>query len=130
MMPLNSKFLIVDDNPSDRLVVRAVLLKLGYKEVQEAEDGSIAEGKIENAVAIGAPFAIAIIDWQMPKINGFKLLKSIRRATKTKNTRVIAMTATANHNTVKEAIEGGADDFIVKPVTLELLKIKIENLSA
>lgn len=128
MKLLKTRILIVDDNASDRVVVRAILKSLGCKEIQEAEDGSIADGKIRTAVEIGAPFDLVIMDWNMPRTTGAKLLDSIRYAVKTRNTKLIVMTATADRETVEDAIAGGADDFLVKPVTLDAMKEKLEKM--
>ena len=124
------RVLIVDDNATDRMIVRQSLRKLGCKEIQEAEDGTIAEGKIRTAVEIGACFDLVILDWNMPRTTGAKLLEHLRTFSKTRNMKIIIMTATADRETVESAIQGGANDFLVKPVQIEALKEKIEKLES
>lgn len=124
----NLKVLIVDDNISDRLIVKSILLKLRVASVQEAEDGAIAESKLLTADDISQRYDVVILDWNMPRANGHKLLKIIKSNWHLKNTKVIVMTATANQDVVEDAIHAGASDFIVKPVELALLQGKLEKL--
>ena len=129
-MPHSAKtrVLIVDDSPVDRKVVKAKLAKLGLKDVQEAENGTIAENKLRTGAEIGQPFDLVIADWHMPGGSGLNLLRHLRADAKTKKTRVIMMTATAERETVQEAIASGVDAFIVKPVEIEILIEKLASL--
>ncbi|MES2855821.1 MAG: response regulator [Bdellovibrionota bacterium] len=120
--------LIVDDNSSDRVIAKAMLVKLGIQNVQEAEDGKIAENKILTAVEIGKPFDVILVDWKMPRGDGIALLKIIRSHHKTKATKVILMTGMAEQNVVIEAKQSGVDDFLVKPLEFEQVELKIKKL--
>lgn len=127
-MRMRMNVLVVDDNKMDRIVVRAALNRLGIHDVTEAENGSVAEGKMRTALEMGKHFDLAIVDWNMPMNNGLSLLRNIRSSAKLKSCRVIMMTATSEKKIVNEAIIEGVDDFIVKPVLLETLGEKIEKL--
>ncbi|CAN5578914.1 chemotaxis response regulator CheY [soil metagenome] len=129
-LPPKTHVLVVDDNQSDRLIVRRLLEKLGFIDVQLAEDGSIAESKIENAEKINRPFQLIIIDWNMPGMNGIKLLQNIRKMKLTKTAKIIMMTATAEVDVVETAVASGVNDFIVKPVIGSILKEKLTKLFA
>lgn len=124
------RFLIVDDNASDRLVVRSMVSKLWPLLVHEAENGTVAEGKLKTALDIDQPYDVVIVDWNMPGSNGLKLLQTMRTKANFKSTVVIVMTATAAREVVEAAIKNGADDFIVKPIDGALLRQKIEKLTA
>src|SRR4051812_19910802 len=67
------RVLLVDDNPVDRLLERALLLDFGFRRIHEAEDGSQAFFKLQNM-----NFDLIITDWQMPIVSGFDLLRKIR----------------------------------------------------
>lgn len=128
MQLLKIHVLVVDDNPTDRLIVSSILKQLKVTLCQAAEDGSIAISKLQNAVDIGQPYDLVVLDWNMPGTSGAKIIQHIKNTSQLKNTKTIVMTATANLEVVETAISLGADDFIVKPVAVDLLKAKIEKI--
>ena len=121
------KVLIVDDNESDRLILRSQLLKLGFADIQEAEDGLAAEYKIDVSNKIKQSFNIVFIDWMMPKLNGIKLLQNLRSLKTNKELVVIMTTGKSEFENVSTAIQAGANDYIVKPIALDVLQAKIKK---
>ena len=69
----NMKFLVVDDFSTMRRIVRNLLKELGFNNVDEAEDGVDALGKLR-----GGGFQFVISDWNMPNMTGIDLLRNIR----------------------------------------------------
>jgi CheY-like chemotaxis protein len=130
MLPVNVRTLVVDDNQTDRLLVRKILERMGLQDVQLAEDGSIAESKITNAEQTGRPFQLIVLDWNMPVANGLKVLRLVRGSKLSRSAKVIIMTATAEASVVEAAIMNGANDFIVKPVVGNTLHDKLQKLYA
>ena len=129
-MPTDRKtirVLIVDDNESDRLILRSQLLKLGFQDMQESEDGVAAEYKIDVANQIKQAFNIVFIDWMMPKLNGIKLLQNLRSTKSNKDLVVFMTTGKSEFESVSTAIQAGANDYIVKPISLDILQSKIEK---
>jgi two-component system, chemotaxis family, chemotaxis protein CheY len=120
--------LIVEDNPTDRLVTKSILRKLNFRDIQEAENGAIAISKIEVALEIGRPFELIVLDWNLPQTSGLNLLKYLKSHPRLKSTQVIVMTATSDRFTVDDALSLKPDDFIVKPVELETLQRKLEKI--
>ncbi len=125
MLPPNLRTLVVDDNQTDRLIVRRMLERMGLADVQVAEDGTIAESKLLTAEQINRPFQLVVLDWNMPGANGLKILQFIRRSKLTKSAKVVVMTATADITVVEAAVASGANDFIVKPVAAATLSEKL-----
>lgn len=130
MVPPSTRVLVVDDNQTDRLIVQRMCESFGLTDVQVAEDGSIAESKILNAELTKKPFQLIFLDYNMPGMNGMKLLQHIRRSKFTKAAKVIIMTAGAEVELVEAAVVSGANDFIVKPIALAVLKEKLTKLFA
>lgn len=128
MIDPSLRILIVDDNASDRLIVRRLLERMGLADVQIAEDGSIADSKIMNAEQTGRPFQLVFLDWNMPGANGLKLLQLIRQTKNTKSAKVIIMTGDSDIEVVESAVVNGANDFIVKPVTGPTLLEKVTKI--
>jgi two-component system chemotaxis response regulator CheY len=116
MSPPKLRILIVDDNPSDRLVVRSMVFKLKPLLIHEAENGSVAEAKLKTGIEIGQPYTLVILDWNMPQTNGLKLLQQMRAHAQLKSIKVIVITATAERAVV------------VKPIDEKLLHHKIKAL--
>lgn len=122
-----TRVLVVDDNMADRMVLREGLKTLGFRDIQEAEDGSIAQYKIDNAYKVGTEFNLVFIDINMPRQNGMLLLERLRSHTRTNHLYIVMITATANLQDVEKAKSKGVDDFIVKPLDIDTLRLKIES---
>src|SRR5690349_8414128 len=103
--------LIIEDNPSDRMILRAFLIKAGFQTLYEAETGPIAAGKIENARAMREPYDLIFLDWNLPGGSGLDLLKNIQAHRSKHQTKVIVVTGSSEPEVVQEAIKTGAHDF-------------------
>jgi two-component system chemotaxis response regulator CheY len=84
------KFLIVDDFSTMRRIVRNILKEIGFGNAEEAEDGQAALSKLK-----GGNFNFVVSDINMPNMNGFELLKSIRADNELKGLPVLMVTAEA-----------------------------------
>jgi CheY-like chemotaxis protein len=113
--------LIADDNPVSReLVVEA----LGDEwTVIEAVDGASAVARFREH-----PPDLALIDIQMPSLNGFAVLHSIQEDARARKIPVLALTAFAMQGDRERAIEAGFDAYITKPVDIAALRIQIRLL--
>lgn len=122
--------LIVDDNDVDRMLLKAVLNKIGITDVTEAENSAVAEFKKETADGIHRAFHLFLIDRNMPGPDGIQLLKVIREKLFAKNPKpvVVMVTGTADAQFVKQALDIGIDDVVVKPVKLEVLQARLEKI--
>ena len=122
------RVLIVDDNLSDRLILKAALTRLKFKDISEAEDGSIAMAKIETAAKMNDPIQLVFLDWQMPKRKGIRVLEDLKKIRQFKDVRVIMITNVSDDTSVKEALMAGVDEYILKPIELDVVKSKLEKL--
>lgn len=105
--------LVADDDLAVRYMIGIHLRDIGVS-VVEADDG---ESALE-ALKSGGP-DIALLDIYMPGIDGFELLKSVKKDPKTRDIHVIIITSDNRLETREKVIRMGADDFIAKPVTEE-----------
>lgn len=117
------KILIVDDFKTMRRIIRNLLKELGFSNVVEAEDGSMALGILKRE-----PFDLVISDWNMPKMQGIDLLKRIRQDESMEHLPVLMITAEAKKEQVIEAAKNGINGYIVKPFNAATLKEKIERI--
>ncbi|MEL6361691.1 MAG: sigma-54 dependent transcriptional regulator [Pseudomonadota bacterium] len=114
--------LIVDDDPTQRRLMRAVCEKAGYP-VLQADSG-------ENALSVlqseqGADVALIMLDLRMPGLGGMETLK--RAKSIQDDLPVIVLTAQGGIDTVVEAMQNGAADFFVKPASPERVIVSINN---
>ena len=123
MADKNMKFLVVDDFSTMRRIVRNLLKELGFTNVDEAEDGVAALGKLK-----GGNFEFVVSDWNMPNMTGIELLKAIRADASLKHLPVLMVTAEAKKENIIEAAQAGASGYVVKPFTAATLEEKLNKV--
>lgn len=124
------RILLVEDNEVDRSVALAMLNKIGSRQVQVAETGSLAMAKIQNASDVQKPFDLILLDAKMPSQDGIGVLKWLRNQPKVKATPVIMITATSNMHDVSAYIGMGISGYVVKPLKLDVLRSKLSEAIA
>ncbi len=116
------QILIVDDDPTQRRLMEAVITRLGFRVVQ-------AGGGREALEILGGPagsdISVVLLDLNMPDVDGHGVLAEIRPQRPTLP--VIVLTAQGGIDTVVGAMRSGADDFIVKPASPERVQVSIQN---
>ncbi len=125
MPDVNMKILVVDDMSTMRRIIKNALRQLGFSNLDEAEDGQMALGKVRQGA-----YDLVISDWNMPNLDGLGLLKAVRADPTHKGLPVLMVTAQASQKCVLEAIQAGATNYIVKPFTADTLKGKIDKIFA
>ncbi len=112
--------LVVDDDPTQRRLVQAVLDREGYA-VVHAESG----GEAIDRLTKGGGADVVLLDMVMPQMSGLECLAEIRTAGVT--TPVIVLTANGGIETVVKAMQAGAQDFFIKPASPERILVGIRN---
>lgn len=119
----NMKILVVDDFATMRKVVRNILRQLGYENVIEAENGEEAL-----RMAKSSDLGLIISDWNMPVMTGLEFLKEIRSDEKTKSIPFLMVTAEALKENIIQAIQSGANNYIVKPFSPQIFEEKMKAI--
>ena len=117
-----SKALVVDDSKTIRIIIRRILIEIGY-EVCEAANGIEALKVIE---AEKAELKFVLADWNMPEMNGLELLKCLRKNPEFSLLKVIMVTTETEMGQMVSALEAGANEYVMKPFTKEFLTEKLE----
>jgi two-component system chemotaxis response regulator CheY len=117
------KFLVVDDFSTMRRIVRNLLKELGFTNVDEAEDGAVALGKLREG-----SFEFVVSDWNMPNMDGLTLLQNVRGDAKLKTLPFLMITAEAKKENIIAAAQAGASGYIVKPFTAATLQEKLDKI--
>ncbi len=119
----NMKVLIVDDYKTMLRILRNLLRQLGFMDVEEATDGSMALQKVQQH-----DFGLIISDWNMEPMTGLQLLREVRADAKLKHIPFIMVTAESKSENVIAAKEAGVSNYIVKPFNAETLKSKMVSV--
>jgi two-component system chemotaxis response regulator CheY len=119
----NMKILIVDDFSTMRRIVRNLLKEIGYANAEEAEDGVVALAKLRSS-----HFDFVVSDLNMPNMNGFDLLRTIRADNSLRGLPVLLVTAEAKKEDIVTAAQAGASGYIVKPFTKATLEEKLNKI--
>ena len=113
--------LIVDDDPKNRLVLRAVLEQQGHC-IGEAEDGEQALQKVRTD-----PPDVVVLDVMMPGISGYEVCNRLKRDPATAHIPVLMVTALTDRASRLKGMEKGANDFITKPVDIHEVALRVRN---
>lgn len=114
------KAIVVDDSRSMRALVRKALEGLGF-DVVEAQDGLDA---LERLARMRVP-DVALIDWHMPRMDGLALVRALRQREEYGRMAVVVLHSETNTESVVEALAAGADEYLMKPFSAELLRDKL-----
>jgi two-component system, chemotaxis family, chemotaxis protein CheY len=125
MVDPNIRFLVVDDFSTMRRIVRNLLKELGFTNVDEAEDGLVALGKLR-----AGNFDFVVADWNMPNMDGLTMLQNIRADANLKHLPVLMVTAEAKKENIIAAAQAGANGYVVKPFTAAVLDEKLGKIFA
>lgn len=122
-MPVSKQMpiLIVDDYKTMLRIVRGLLNQIGFTNVDEATDGTMAHGMLQQK-----QYGLVISDWNMEPMSGYELLKKVRSEANTKALPFIMVTAESKTENVIAAKQAGVSNYIVKPFNADTLKTKME----
>lgn len=115
--------LIVDDSRTTRAIIARLLQGLGYT-TSEAPDGAAALRHLEEQ---GAP-EIAFVDWNMPEMTGIEFVQNVRKEPRYDTMLIVMVTSENEMSNVTQALEAGANEYLMKPFTKEGLAEKIALL--
>jgi two-component system chemotaxis response regulator CheY len=116
--------LVVDDSASMRAILKRTLAERGF-EVAAAPSGLDAL----RMMAQQNP-DLVLIDWNMPGMNGFDLLREIRRQPSYAQVKLVMVTTETNKAEMTHALAAGADEYIMKPFTPDVVydKLRVAGL--
>jgi two-component system chemotaxis response regulator CheY len=117
------KVLIIDDSRTMRRLLASYLANIATA-IIEAEDGVQALEQLN----LNAPIDLALVDWDMPRMNGLDFVKAVRADAAFAEMKILMVTS---HNTMEDvgaALEAGATDFLMKPMTEDMVTDKLRVL--
>ena len=114
--------LVVDDSSVIRKVARRILEGLDFQ-ISEAEDGDEAI----RACRVQMPDAI-LLDWNMPKVDGYEFLRMLRRMPQGDRPKVVFCTTENDVAHIARAMHAGANEYIMKPFDREIVESKFQEV--
>ena len=113
----NLHVLVVDDNPSARIILTEALSSFGFR-VESAESGQQVFGMLQQACEQNDPFALVLLDWKMPEMDGIATARHIRDDLAIKAPpQLLMVSASDTQDCLREGTEVGIRGFLRKPVT-------------
>ncbi len=117
----SSRILVVDDNDDNRYTLKHRLIREGYTNIVEAEDGIAAMATLK-ALSID----LVLLDVLMPEMDGFEVLEQIQADSELCGIPVIMISAQDEIENIVRCIEAGADDYFRKPFNTVLLRARVK----
>lgn len=114
--------LIVDDSKVVRKLARRIVEPLGF-DISEAEDGKQA---LDQCLKTMPDFIL--LDWHMPVMTGIEFIRALRAAPGGDTPKVVFCTTENDYNRILEAIQAGANEYMMKPFDEEILKGKLAQV--
>ena len=114
------RVVIAEDDSASRILLQSLLGKWGYA-VTVVDDGEAALAELSGPDAPD----IAVLDWMMPKLSGIEVAAKLRALRLTPAPYIILLTAKGQKSDVVEALDAGADDYVIKPFDFGELAARI-----
>jgi two-component system chemotaxis response regulator CheY len=115
--------LVIDDSRTTRLIIGKILQEIGL-EVLEAANGLEALEQMKRNPDV----ELMLVDWNMPEMNGFDLIRAVRSERAYDAVRILMVTSEAQGEQVTLALNAGANEYLMKPFTKDVLVAKLNLL--
>ena len=117
------KAIIIDDSRTMRRLLSTYISEFA-SDIVEAEDGLAGLEQLEK----NAPLDLALVDWDMPRMNGLEFVKAVRANPSYTDMKILMVTSHNTPEDVGEVLMAGATDFLMKPMTGEMIRDKLQIL--
>jgi two-component system chemotaxis response regulator CheY len=116
--------LVVDDSRAVRMMLKKMLVEVGFDTTSEAGDGKEAMTRLAE---IDTP-DVMLVDWNMPEMNGLELVRAVRASEEHRDIPIIMVTTETEASQVVRALAAGASEYVMKPFTKDVILDKLEML--
>ena len=117
--------LIIDDSRAVRMLIGAALRDQGF-EVFEAGNGQEGLEKLQHNPEV----RLVLVDWNMPIMDGLQFIQEVRKRKSWDDVQIVMVTTETESEQVQRAITAGANEYVMKPFTPEVLVAKLSLLGA
>jgi len=113
--------LIIDDSRSMRRILKSIVQGLGF-ESSEAENGRDGLEQLFESSGV----ELVLVDWNMPEMDGLQFVEKVRANDTYQNMKIVMVTSETATSKMVRALMAGADEFVMKPFTKEILVDKLK----
>lgn len=118
------KALVVDDSRVIRMMLSQMLKEIGFQDV-----GQAGHGKEGWDYLAGHPDTdLALVDWNMPEMTGIEMVENVRKDAALNNVKLMMVTTESEASQVEKALTLGANEFVMKPFTKDVITDKLRLL--
>lgn len=117
------KFMVVDDSGLSRGIICKLLKQQGFTDIIISKNGQEALDTLP-----GSGVDLILLDWHMPVMDGLETLKKIRSIPAVSKLPIIMVTSESHSKSIKQAIDAGVDQYLVKPFDGKMLGHKITQI--
>lgn len=118
------KALVVDDSRAMRTILSQSLKEAGFAEVSHA-----ANGREGYEFLVGHPDTeLCLVDWNMPEMTGIQMVEAVRKEEALGSVRIMMVTTETEAAHMQRAIEAGANEYVMKPFTKDVIAQKLRVL--
>lgn len=125
--PTDAYVLIAEDNRDSAELLKGILEDMGINKIDVVSDGRAALYALQNC---SPPYDIVLCDWDMPELSGLEVHRNVRTLAKLRDTHFVMVTAISESSRIREAIQQGIGDYLVKPIDVEILEKKLKTALA
>ena len=118
------RVIVIDDSRAMRSILRKNLMEVGCEVIAEAVHGADGLARLREL----GPADLALVDWNMPEMNGFEFLCAVRGDHAFNSMRVVMVTSETELDQMTRALSAGADEYLMKPFTRDALREKLAIL--
>lgn len=118
------RVLIVDDSRAIRRILGTTIRELGF-EVSEATNGREALDRLEQ---MDQPVRLMLVDWNMPEMNGLDFVLRVRANKRFEESSILMVTTETAVDQMVKALDAGANEYVMKPFTKEIIEDKLRLL--
>jgi two-component system, chemotaxis family, chemotaxis protein CheY len=115
--------LVIDDSRAVRMIIGKILREIGM-EVLEAANGLEALEQMKRNPEI----ELLLVDWNMPQMNGFDFIRTVRSERAYDTVRILMVTSESQGEQVNQALNAGANEYLMKPFNKDILVAKLNLL--
>jgi two-component system chemotaxis response regulator CheY len=124
-METGMRVLVIDDSRTVRIIIRQALAEAGL-DVIEAANGREGLDQLRAHEDVG----LVLVDWNMPEMNGLEFVHAVRGQRSYDAVRIMMVTTETEQEQVVRALNAGANEYLMKPFTKEVLVAKLSLLDA
>ncbi len=120
---MGPKVLVAEDDEDSATLISELLQDIGLKEIELVHNGMEAFDKIKSAKE---PYDLILCDWDMPELSGLDVYKKAKASNTLRGAHFMMVSAVSEAARIREAIQHGVSDYIVKPIDMEIMEGKVK----